>query len=139
MDKNNIGTDLIAELIGEAFEARKGSYSPYSGFRVGAALLCKNGTIVKGCNIENSSYPATNCAERTAIFSAVAGGNREFEAIAITGGGDAVTEMCYPCGICLQVMAEFCDPDSFIIITGISKKKYEIYYLSELLPKSFHL
>ena len=139
MDKNNIGTDLIAELIGEAFEARKGSYSPYSGFRVGAALLCKSGTIVKCCNIENSSYPATNCAERTAIFSAVAGGNREFEAIAIAGGGDAGAEMCYPCGICLQVMAEFCDPDSFIIITGISKEEYEIYYLSELLPKSFHL
>lgn len=135
----NIDNSLVVKLIEEAFEARKSSYSPYSGFRVGAALLCKDGTIFKGCNVENSSYPATNCAERTAVFGAVANGHKDFAAIAIIGGKGNNIEMCYPCGICRQVMAEFCNPEEFIIITGINTNKYEIYSLDELLPKSFHL
>ena len=106
------------ELVREALEARKQSYCPYSGFAVGAALLCGDGTVFRGCNIENAAYPATNCAERTAMFKAVSEGNTDFRAIAIVGGpkGKEPKDFCAPCGVCRQVMAEFCDPETFRIV-----------------------
>lgn len=127
------------ELIEMALEARKLAYAPYSKFKVGAALLGSNGIIYMGCNVENASYSATNCAERTAFFSAVSEGQREFEAIAIVGGSDAAAELeiCAPCGICRQVMREFCNPKEFEIILAKSKADYEVYTLEELLPMSF--
>lgn len=124
------------ELIAHALKARTHSYSPYSHFRVGAALLCTDGTVYTGCNIENRAYGPTNCAERTAIFKAVSEGRREFAAIAITGGGDE-TVWCYPCGVCRQVMAEFCDPDAFEIICAKSEEEYKVFTLRELLPEMF--
>ncbi|MCR4690803.1 MAG: cytidine deaminase [Lachnospiraceae bacterium] len=129
----------IIKLIEEALQARKASYSPYSHYAVGAALLTKEGSIIRGCNIENASYGATNCAERTAFFKAVSEGKKEFTAIAITGGpaGDAPDGFAYPCGICRQVMREFCDPGSFQVIVAKSIDEYESYTLEQLLPKSF--
>ncbi len=126
------------ELIETALKAREFSYSPYSKFKVGAALLAKNGKVYTGCNIESASYTPTNCAERTAFFKAVSEGEREFEAIAITGGYDgAPTEYSYPCGVCRQVMMEFCDPKSFRVITAVSKEKYLEKTLEEMLPYGF--
>ena len=106
------------ELVMEALKARKQAYCPYSGFAVGAALLCADGRVFTGCNIENAAYPATNCAERTATFKAVSEGKTEFRAIAIVGGpkGKEPENFCAPCGVCRQVMAEFCDPETFRII-----------------------
>ena len=128
----------MEELIAKAIEARNMAYTPYSHFKVGACLKAKNGRIFQGCNIENSSYPATNCAERTAIFKAVSEGIKEFECIVIVGGKeDGTLEICPPCGICRQVMAEFCDPDQFKIILARSEKEYKKYLLKELLPLSF--
>lgn len=132
-------------LMAAAIEARKMSYSPYSGYRVGAALLCEDGQVIIGCNIENGSYGATNCAERTAFFKAISEGHTSFRAIAIAGGpagkaGEDVgaeLESCYPCGICRQVMAEFCDAESFEIICGLLPEKLEVYKLKDLLPKRF--
>lgn len=121
-----------------AVKARAHAYSPYSGFSVGAALLCEDGTIVTGCNVENSAYGSTNCAERTAFFTAVAEGHRAFCAIAIAGGAEELV-MCYPCGMCRQVMAEFCDPHIFRIICGLEKEHLEVLQLEELLPKSFKM
>ena len=119
-----------------AQKAREHSYSPYSHFRVGAALLTKGGKVYTGCNIENAGYSATNCAERTAIFKAVSEGERDFEAIAIVGGREGETsEFCAPCGVCRQVIAEFCNKD-FKIILG-NETKYEIYTLDTLLPFAF--
>lgn len=126
------------QLMECAIEARKKSYSPYSGFAVGAALLCVDGTVFTGCNIENASYSPTNCAERTAIFKAVSEGKKEFQAIAIAGGKE-ILEVCYPCGVCRQVMSEFCDPEIFEIICGTSVKELEVLKLKELLPRSFKL
>ena len=126
------------ELIEAALKAREFSYSPYSKFKVGAALLAKNGKVYTGCNIESASYTPTNCAERTAFFKAISEGEREFEAIAIAGGYDgAPTEYSYPCGVCRQVMMEFCDPKSFRVITAISKEKYLEKTLEEMLPYGF--
>lgn len=126
------------ELIEAALKAREFSYSPYSKFKVGAALLAKNGKVYTGCNIESASYTPTNCAERTAFFKAVSEGEREFEAIAIVGGYDgAPTEYSYPCGVCRQVMMEFCDPKSFRVITAVSKEKYLEKTLEEMLPYGF--
>lgn len=127
------------ELVEMALEARKLAHAPYSKFKVGAALLGKNGVVYKGCNVENASYPATNCAERTAFFSAVAEGQKEFEAIAIVGGNENASELelCAPCGICRQVMREFCNPESFEIILGKNKSDYKVFTLAELLPMSF--
>lgn len=126
------------ELIETALKAREFSYSPYSKFKVGAALLAKNGKVYTGCNIESASYTPTNCAERTAFFKAVSEGEREFEAIAVAGGYDgAPTEYSYPCGVCRQVMMEFCNPKSFRIITAISKEKYIEMTLEEMLPCGF--
>lgn len=124
------------KLISQALSAREYSYSPYSHFRVGAALLCKDGTVWTGCNIENRAYGPTNCAERTAFFKAVSEGRRDFSAIAIAGGGEELV-WCYPCGVCRQVMAEFCDPDKFEIICARSEEEYKIYTLRELLPEMF--
>lgn len=128
------------ELIQAALEAGKQAYSPYSDYRVGAALLTAGGRIYRGCNIENASYGATNCAERTAFFKAVSEGEREFAAIAIVGSAgeqqDTFPDMAYPCGICRQVMREFCGPE-FRILVGRSTEDYEVYTLQELLPKSF--
>ena len=106
------------ELIRRAFEAQKKAYAPYSHFQVGAALLCMDGEIFEGCNIENAAYGATNCAERTAFFKAVSEGKREFKSIAIVGKPESAEEFeyCAPCGICRQVMAEFCDTQNFEII-----------------------
>lgn len=130
------------ELIQAAIRAREQAYAPYSGYLVGAALLTGDGEIYQGCNIENASYGAANCAERTAFFKAVSEGKREFSAIAIVGGsrelgqGDIFPDMAYPCGICRQVMREFCKPD-FRILVGRGTREYEEYTLEELLPKSF--
>jgi cytidine deaminase len=127
------------ELVRLAFEAREKAYAPYSHHTVGAALLGKNGVVYQGCNVENAGYTPTNCAERTAFFKAVSEGQREFEAIAIVGGLDDAKELhyCAPCGVCRQVMMEFCDPDSFEIVMAKSPEEYQIYILDELLPLGF--
>jgi cytidine deaminase len=127
------------ELLKEAIKARENAYAPYSKFAVGAALLTKSGKLYRGCNIENASYPATNCAERTAFFKAVSEGEREFEAIAIAGGpaGKAPEDLCAPCGICRQVMMEFCDPATFLVILGTGDADVCTYTLQELLPLGF--
>lgn len=129
------------QLIAEAFAAQKFAYTPYSHFCVGAALLAKNGRIYRGCNIENSSYTPTNCAERTAIFKAVSEGVREFEAIAIVGNKEGTPYgegmLCPPCGVCRQVMREFCDPETFHVILAVSEETYRVFLLKELLPESF--
>ena len=110
----NSKTYHTSQLIETAIEQLKYSYTPYSGFKVGAALLAKNGTVYTGCNIENAAYTPTNCAERTAFFKAVSEGVKEFDAICIVGGKDGVlTEYAPPCGVCRQVMMEFCDPEEF--------------------------
>ena len=129
---------LIEEMIDLAIEQLNYSYTPYSGFKVGAALLTKEGKIYKGCNIENAAYTPTNCAERTAFFKAVSEGERAFQAICVVGGKDGIlTEYAAPCGVCRQVMMEFCDPDTFQIILATSKDQYEIFTLKELLPLGF--
>ena len=114
---------MISKLIETAMEQLKFSYTPYSNFKVGASLLTKNGQIYTGCNIENAAYTPTNCAERTAIFKAVSEGVREFDAICIVGGKAGIlTEYTAPCGVCRQVMMEFCDPETFRIILAIDKE-----------------
>ena len=124
------------ELMQAAQNARFYSYCPYSDFRVGAALLTRSGKLYTGCNVENAGYSATNCAERTAIFKAVSEGEREFEAIAIVGGRTGETSpFTAPCGVCRQVIAEFC-PENFKILLG-TPEKYKGYTLKELLPYSF--
>lgn len=127
------------ELIVSAFSAQKKAYAPYSGFQVGAALLTADGRIYEGCNIENASYGASNCAERTAFFRAVYEGERDFRAIAIVGKPNNAEKFdyCAPCGICRQVMAEFCTPETFKIILAKSEEEYQIYRLEELLPLGF--
>ena len=128
----------IEEMIDLAIRQLEHSYVPYSHFHVGAALLAKNGTYYTGFNIENAAYTPTNCAERTAFFKAVSEGVREFQAICIVGGKDGVlTEYAAPCGVCRQVMMEFCDPETFQIILAVSKDKYDIFALKELLPLGF--
>lgn len=124
------------QLIEKAAEARGFAYAPYSHFKVGAALLAKNGRIFVGCNIENASYSATVCAERTAFFKAISEGVHEFEAIAIVGGKEGeIAPFCAPCGVCRQVMAEFCDKD-FKLVLG-SPEKFEVYTLDAILPLAF--
>ncbi len=129
----------ISELIKLALDARKMSYSPYSGFSVGAALLCADGSVYTGCNIENSAFSPTNCAERTAFFKAVSEGKRDFLKIAVVGGSSSqVTpdNYCTPCGVCRQVMKEFCS-DSFEIIVAKTPDDFKILTLAEILPLSF--
>lgn len=134
-----ISKEMIPRLIDEAFAARRMAYTPYSHFQVGAALLTADGKIYRGCNIENAAYTPTNCAERTAFFKAVSEGEREFTAIAIVGGAEDATEFdwCAPCGVCRQVMEEFCDERTFEIVLARSAEEYEVYTLGELLPKGF--
>lgn len=133
MDKN-----LIEQMIGLAIKQLEFSYAPYSGFKVGAVLLANDGTFYTGCNIENAAYTPTNCAERTAFFKAVSEGVRKFRAICIVGGKDGIlTEYTAPCGVCRQVMMEFCDPDTFQVILATSKEQYKIQLLKELLPFGF--
>ena len=127
------------ELLKIAKEARECAYAPYSNFYVGAALLCDDGSVYTGCNVENASFSPTCCAERTAIFKAVSDGKRRFLAVAVVGGkrdSNAITP-CYPCGVCRQVISEFCD-DDFLVITengGIA----EITEFSDILPKRFKI
>lgn len=125
------------ELIARAIAAMDRAYVPYSGYRVGAALLCADGKVYEGCNIENGSYGATNCAERTAFFRAVFDGEREFTAIAVCGGKDGIIRDYFPpCGICRQVMREFCEDDFRVYMVG----KDGVYLertLKEILPDSF--
>lgn len=124
------------ELLSLAAKARERSYSPYSGFRVGAALLAASGKVYLGCNIENAAYTPTNCAERTAFFKAISEGEREFVSVAVVGGKNGISEPAYPCGVCRQVMAEFCDPDSFLIYVA-DGEGYRTHTLSELLKFCF--
>lgn len=129
---------MVEKLIDTAIEQLKFSYIPYSNFKVGAALLTKSGKIYTGCNIENASYTPTNCAERTAFFKAVSEGVRDFQAICIVGGKDGkLTGYTAPCGVCRQVMMEFCNPKTFQIILAVDKERYEIYTLEELMPLGF--
>ena len=123
---------VCVSLLDAAEKAKEFAYAPYSNFCVGAALLAKNGQIFTGVNIENDSYGATNCAERTAVFKAVSEGIREFEAIAILSDSD---EIIYPCGICRQVLNEFVD-DDFVVVCGNCKKEYKVYRFKELLPNT---
>ena len=122
--------------MNRALEARTFAYAPYSHFQVGAALLTKEGQIFTGCNIENAAYTPTICAERTAIFKAASEGYRNFTAIAVTGGRSGIG-LAAPCGVCRQVMMEFCDPESFQIILATDTEHYDIYTLKELLPLGF--
>ena len=127
------------KLIDAALLAQKNAYSPYSGFKVGAALLCEDGEIFTGANVENASFGLTNCAERSALFAAVSAGKRAFKAIAIVGGKDGeVTDFCPPCGACRQALAEFSPAGDLevILFNGQSEKALR---LSALLPESFSL
>lgn len=127
------------KLVDIAKKAMEKAYAPYSGYRVGAALLCEDGTVYSGCNIENASFSPTICAERTAFAKAISEGHREFSAIAICGGKDGVVEGLFPpCGVCRQVMGEFCG-DTFQIYMADGKGGIEQTTLKELLPYSFHL
>lgn len=126
----------ILKLIEEAYEAKTYSYAPYSNFHVGAALLTGEGKIYKGCNIENAAYSPTNCAERTAFFKAVSEGEKDFRAIAIVGDKE---EFLTPCGVCRQVMTEFCDEKTFQIVLARTKTDYKICTLEELFPGAFSM
>lgn len=136
---NKLDEKTIQTLIAAAYDARKLSYTPYSHYRVGAALLAENGQIFTGCNIENAAYTPTNCAERTAFFKAVSEGIRDFQAIAVMGSpeGDVLTQYAYPCGVCRQVMMEFCNPSDFQVIVAKTADDYRVMALRELLPEGF--
>ena len=121
-------------LIKEAIAAKEMAYAPYSHFRVGAALLTKEGKIYRGCNIENVAFTPTNCAERTAFFKAVSEGEKEFAAIAVTGDAD---DYLYPCGVCRQVMVEFCNLQEFKVIVANTEDDYKVFSLGELMPGVF--
>ena len=124
------------KLISMAVEAMNNAYAPYSGFQVGAALLCSDGTVYTGCNIENAAYAPTNCAERTAIFKAVSEGHKDFTAIAVCGGKNGIiTNLCTPCGVCRQVLQEFCKDDFPVYLAH--KDGYKALTLGDLLPYSF--
>ena len=132
-EQSAISEERIRELIAQAFSARERAYAPYSGFRVGAALEGKSGRIYPGCNIENAAYTPTNCAERTALFTAVSQGERSFRAIAIVSDSKNPTP---PCGVCRQVLAEFCEADMAVICAD-RDGKYVVMTLSELIPMVF--
>ncbi|MEG1312355.1 MAG: cytidine deaminase [Romboutsia sp.] len=126
-------------LVEKAYEAQKFAYTPYSEFNVGAALLGTNGKVYLGCNIENAAFSPTNCAERTAFFKAISEGQRTFSAIAIVGNkaNDSESDYCAPCGVCRQVIAEFCNPKTFKIYLAKNKNDFNEYSLEELLPLGF--
>ncbi|MGN0361740.1 MAG: cytidine deaminase [Bilifractor sp.] len=133
LDRNEIST-----LIDMAVKQLQYSYAPYSHFKVGAALLTGDGRIFSGCNIENAAYSPSCCAERTAFFKAVSEGVRDFLAICIVGGKDGVpTRYAAPCGVCRQVMMEFCNPDTFRIILATDRDDYKVFTLKELMPEGF--
>ena len=138
--KSKLDKKTLKALAEEALRMRGASYSPYSKFRVGAALLTSGGKIYTGCNIENAAYGPSNCAERTAFFKAVSEGERDFAAICIAGGPDGAEELdyCPPCGVCRQVMSEFCGGD-FEIILAKNDKDYKVFTLDQLLPERFDL
>ena len=130
--------EMVEALIEAASAQLQYSYAPYSGFKVGAALLAQDGTVYTGCNIENAAFTPTNCAERTAFFKAVSQGAREFQAIFILGGPDGKLESYTPpCGVCRQVMMEFCDPEKFLVILGTGKGDWTVYLLKDLMPMGF--
>ena len=130
--------EMIGRMIDLATDQLQAAYAPYSHFKVGAALLTKGQKLYTGCNIENAAYTPTNCAERTAFFKAVSEGEREFEAICIVGGKEGVlTDFAPPCGVCRQVMMEWCRPEEFQIILARSREDYQVCSLAELLPQGF--
>jgi cytidine deaminase len=133
--KTRINDKMTTTLLTAAKKAMKQAYAPYSKYKVGAALLCKDGSIYSGCNVENASYGLTVCAERTAFIKAISAGKRKFTAIAITADGKKAAP--YPCGACRQFMAEFCEP-SFTVIVSSAKGKTSMFWLSDLLPTPFH-
>lgn len=137
-NSNKYNKEIYLQLVEAALNARMRAYVPYSNYAVGAALLTADDNIYLGCNIENASYGATNCAERTAFFKAVSEGERDFKAIAIAGGirEKEPVDYAYPCGICRQVMKEFCK-DDFQIVVVKSITEYQIFTLAELLPHGF--
>lgn len=138
-NRKGMVTDM-EQLIQNALAARERAYCPYSGFAVGAALQTKGGSIYTGCNVENVAFSPSCCAERTAFFKAVSEGETEFGRIVIVAGsvkGAGKLEKTTPCGVCIQVMFEFCDPDTFEVVAALSADEYEVYRLRELLPHGF--
>ncbi len=139
MPKKELTADMIELLVSEAKKARDLAYAPYSKFYVGAALLTKSGKIYTGCNIESVAHTPTCCAERVAFFKAVSQGEHKFRAIAVIGGKEdaELNKICFPCGVCRQVMQEFCDKNEFEIILAGRKEKVKIFKLKELFPLGF--
>lgn len=138
MERGQVDKEQIQELISAAMAQLERAYAPYSHFKVGAALLTEEGRIYTGCNIENAAYTPTNCGERTAFFKAVSEGERSFRAICIVGGMDGVpTDYTAPCGVCRQVMMEFCSPEEFEVILARGAEDYQIHKLKDLLPCGF--
>lgn len=138
MSQEILSTQKKTELIRMALAAREMSYSPYSGYQVGAAVMTEDGKIYTGCNIENAAYTPTNCAERTAVFKAVSEGARGFVAIAVAGSPKGpVTQYAFPCGVCRQVMREFAKPEEMLVLVAKSEIDYVEKTLAELLPESF--
>ena len=133
----NLTLEEKKELIRMALAAREKAYVPYSDFMVGAALRAEDGRIFTGCNVENAAFTPTSCAERTALFKAVADGVTEFTDIAVVGSrrGEVNEQITSPCGVCRQVMAEFCDPDEFLVIHGKTPEDYKQFTLREMLPE----
>ena len=130
----------VKQLALTAIKVMKNAYSPYSGYRVGAALLAESGRVYSGCNIENASYTPTVCAERTAVFKAISEGERKFTMLAIAGGKDGIIDGTFPpCGVCRQVLAEFCLPDFPVVLVNSASGDFEMTTLGELLPLSFTL
>ncbi len=138
-ERKDIAGAILAEtLIQHAFDGLDHAYAPYSHFKVGAALLTKSGRIFTGCNVENAAYSPGNCAERTAVFKAVSEGERDYAAICIVNEDEEGRHgLCPPCGVCRQVLMEFCDPETFQIILADSMENWEIHTLGELLPRGF--
>ena len=138
MERGQVDKEQTQELISAAMAQVERAYAPYSHFKVGAALLTEGGRIYTGCNIENAAYTPTNCGERTAFFKAVSEGERSFRAICIVGGMDGVpTDYTAPCGVCRQVMMEFCSPEEFEVILARGVEDYQVYKLKDLLPCGF--
>ena len=130
-------TDI--ELLQQAKKAMQNAHAPYSGYKVGAALLCEDGSVFLGCNIENASYSLTNCAERTALFTAIAADKRNFASLAVVGGQNGILrDFAYPCGACRQALSEFCGAD-FRVILGKDDGETKVTTLGELLPGAFRL
>ncbi len=138
LNQRPLSETQISDLIGAAVRQLAFAYAPYSHFTVGAALLAESGKVYTGCNIENAAYTPSNCAERTAFFKAVSEGERRFRAICVVGGPNGtLKDFTPPCGVCRQVMAEFCDARAFEIILAVSEEKYQVFKLEELLPMGF--